>query len=120
MKIIKFNLNKEIKDLSIDQTYEYKGDNYWDWSVWIKGSETNLDKIKSVTYQLHNTFPKPIVVVEDRTNNFKLETSGWGEFTIYAMLIFNDDTVKHIKHNLKLKYPEIKYKSSDLLYAKQV
>jgi transcription initiation factor IIF auxiliary subunit len=119
MKVIKFNLNKEVKDLSIDQSFNYKGDNYWDWAVWIKGSETNLDKIKCVTYQLHNTFLKPVREIEDRSTNFKLKTAGWGSFTIYAMLTFKDDTVKHIKHNLKLEYPTITPNiNSNLAYAK--
>jgi hypothetical protein len=63
---------------------------YWRWRVWIEGAEEELDQIESVRYQLHQTFPEPTRVVNDRASKFALSSMGWGEFTIYAAVKFND------------------------------
>jgi hypothetical protein len=49
-----------------------------------------LDHIEAVRYQLHQTFPEPTRVVNDRASKFALSSMGWGEFTIYAAVKFKD------------------------------
>jgi hypothetical protein len=45
----------------ISQDFNYKGDDYWGWSVWIEAKEEEqLDKIEYVVYVLHPTFKPPI------------------------------------------------------------
>jgi hypothetical protein len=56
----------------------------WAWSIWVDGPAESLDEIESVQYHLHHTFKDPVRVVKDRASNFKLRSSGWGEFTVYA------------------------------------
>jgi prokaryotic YEATS domain/TIR domain len=63
---------------------------YWQWRVWLGGSEAELDEIGSVRYQLHPTFPQPTRIVRERETKFALSSSGWGEFTIYSAIKFKD------------------------------
>lgn len=63
---------------------ELKSDDWWSWSVWLDGPDEQLDQVEAVRYVLHPTFPKPVRKVKDRASRFKLESSGWGEFSIAA------------------------------------
>ena len=90
----------------IKQDYEYAGEDFWNWSVWIESSDSGLDKIDNVIYNLHYTFPNPVVTIKTRDNQFKLKAGGWGTFVIYAHINFKDDTILEIEHELELGYPE--------------
>ncbi len=105
MKIKTTKKHSSEDEYKIKQSYQYKEDDYWDWSVWIESSESGLDKIDNVIYNLHYTFPNPVRTIRTRENKFKLETSGWGIFTIYARINFKDETVLELEHELKLYYP---------------
>lgn len=87
LKFEKVNINKTLrKNYRVEQSYKYLGDDYWDWSVWIESDdESELSKISSVTYHLHNTFPNPVRSIKNRRSKFRLNTAGWGTFTIYLV-----------------------------------
>ncbi|MDJ0770956.1 MAG: TIR domain-containing protein [Ilumatobacter sp.] len=70
--------------LRIAQDSDYRGENSWAWSVWIEGDE--LDQVDHVAWHLHPTFPEPIRWRSDRSDAFRLEARGWGEFEIKATL----------------------------------
>lgn len=106
MKATRFKISKDFGNYNISQSYEYTGDDYWDWAVWIDASKEDLDKIAYVTYNLHHTFIKPVRVIKNRKTKFKLETSGWGTFTIYAIITLKNNTIIQLQHKLVLKYPE--------------
>ncbi len=89
----------------IAQSYQYKGDDWWDWSVWIEGPEDELDKVEFVQYTLHHTFRKPVRRVDERKNKFRLDTGGWGTFTIYAKVVRRAQAEERLEHELKLFYP---------------
>lgn len=108
MKATKFILNKEYKNYKISQSYKYIGDDYWDWEIWIDAMKEDLEKIDFVIYNLHQTFIDPVRIVKNKKTKFKLETSGWGTFTIYAIITFTDKTVIHLEHDLELEYPSEK------------
>jgi len=90
--------------LTIVQDCEYMDDDWWEWSVWIEGTEQELDDIKSVEYTLHPTFPNPVRRIEDRASKFRLKTAGWGGFTIYARVLHNDGSTTPLEHELVLYY----------------
>jgi len=92
--------------MKLAQGYNYKGDDYWQWWVWIDSPQDELDQIDYVTYILHHTFPKPIRKVDDRASKFRLETAGWGVFTIHAKVRMKDGEEKHLTHDLDLRYPD--------------
>lgn len=91
--------------MRIKQSEKYEGDDWWTWAVWIDGSEQELDQITTVTYTLHPTFREPVRKVTDRGSKFRLETEGWGVFTLYARVKLKNGTARQLKHALKLNYP---------------
>lgn len=92
--------------LAVRQDSKYRGDDVWDWSVWLDGTAAELDAVDYAVYQLHKTFPDPVRTVRDRTTNFRLTTSGWGTFTIFIKVVMKDGSTKRLRHALELDYPE--------------
>jgi transcription initiation factor IIF auxiliary subunit len=91
--------------LSIQQSQEYKGNDRWRWSVWLSGTPEELDLIDHVLYILDPTFHNPVRRVSDRATNFRLDTSGWGTFTIHANIVHRDSHEIPLDHDLVLVYP---------------
>jgi transcription initiation factor IIF auxiliary subunit len=92
--------------LYIEQSSEYAGDDYWHWAVWLEGSNQELDDVQSVTYILHPTFRRPVRTVDSRETKFRLETAGWGIFTLYGNALRKDGTTVKLEHHLVLQYPD--------------
>ncbi len=87
--------------ISIEQTAKQNKTRNWRWSIWLEGSEGELDKLQSVTYQLHPTFTNPIRTITNRKSGFRLKSSGWGQFMIYMTLQYHDGTEEKRQHWLK-------------------
>ena len=93
--------------MQLSQESEYVEPDYWRWSVELDGPAEELDDVDRVVYTLHPTFPNPVRTVDDRSTNFRLETAGWGTFTIYARVVRKHDAGElHLEHELELFYPE--------------
>ena len=88
------------------QTQQYEGDNWWNWSLFIQGSDADLEQIESVTYTLHPTFPKPIRTVRDRASKFQLQCAGWGVFTIPIEVRLKDGSAIKLEHDLQFTFPD--------------
>ena len=67
-------------NLTVAQDQKYQEGDSWEWSVWIEGSDDDLDQIREVTYKLHPSFPRALRTTNNRTTKFKLQTEGWGTF----------------------------------------
>lgn len=93
-------------ELSIEQWERYEGEDWWKWAVWLEGSETALNTVKSVEWTLHPTFPNPVRKSSDRNSKFRIETGGWGVFPIVARIHLTDGSELKLKHQLKLHYPD--------------
>jgi pYEATS domain-containing protein involved in immunity len=91
--------------LTIQQSEEYKGNDWWKWAVWLEGSKTALDQIEYVEWTLHPTFRNPIRKTSDRSRKFRIETGGWGMFPIHARVQAKDGSSVILRHNLRLHYP---------------
>jgi transcription initiation factor IIF auxiliary subunit len=92
--------------LSIRQDSKYLGHDRWKWSVWLEGSSEELDHVKQVMYVLHPTFHNPVRIVDNRATKFRLETSGWGTFTIHAKVVDHAGRETYLDHPLTLLYPD--------------
>ena len=79
-----------------------KGNDRWNWSVWLEGEDHELDQIKAVEYILHPTFRNPHRIVTDRNSNFRLDSNGWGEFMIHAKITTVHETTFSMDHWLRL------------------
>ena len=71
-----------------------------------RGTSQELDRIDSVEYTLHPTFPKPVRVVTDRASRFRLESAGWGVFTVYAKANLKVGAETLLEHELELLYED--------------
>src|SRR6516164_3587026 len=78
-------------------------DRYWTWSVWLEGTDDELDGVSKVRYQLHPTFPQPVHDITDRQSKFRLDGSGWGEFAVYAMVFRKDGSETRLQLWLRLE-----------------
>jgi transcription initiation factor IIF auxiliary subunit len=92
--------------LSIQQNATYVGRNRWKWSVWLEGPAEELDSVDHVTYILHPSFHNPVREISDRASGFRLDTSGWGTFRIYAKVFMKSGEERLLEHDLKLYYPD--------------
>lgn len=88
--------------MKIKQNQKLVDKNYWKWSVELEAEAEVLDRIAFVIYTLHETFPNPIRRISSREDNFRLETAGWGEFMIYAKVLFKDKSQERLTHWLEL------------------
>jgi peptidoglycan hydrolase-like protein with peptidoglycan-binding domain len=81
-----------------------RGDYDWfQWKVFMDEPDEKLDGVTAVEYRLHETFPDPIRVVEDRASKFALESAGWGEFWIYITVYLKEGTEAVTQHYLDLR-----------------
>jgi len=95
-----------LTSLRIAQKSTYHGGELWEWSVWLEGTEAELDQVKSVTYVLHPTFQRPVRTISTRENKFRLDAGGWGGFVIHARVLALDGATQHLQHELELYYPD--------------
>jgi len=93
-------------NLFVAQSQKYEGDNWWKWSLWIEGSNEDLDQVECVTYTLHSTFPEPIRTVTDRASKFQLRCAGWGVFMIPVEVQLKDGRTIQLAHQLQFAFPE--------------
>jgi len=91
--------------LRIAQESHLRGKDWWDWSVWIDGTTREMADVDHVTYTLHPTFPDPVRRVTTRRNKFRLDSSGWGEFEIFAEIARKNGSTLKRKHWLQLESP---------------
>lgn len=88
--------------LKVKQSSAYRGEDRWNWSVWLDGDSSDLDAIDHVVYTLHPTFPVPIRHITNRRTGFKLDSSGWGEFEIHLDVVLKSGQIRKRRHWLKL------------------
>ncbi len=98
-------VRKKPVPVDIKQSCSYKGQDWWEWAVWIEGPDKVLDEIESVEYFLHSTFPDPLRRKTNRTEKFRIESSGWGEFMIKVHILTRKGVQFKTQHWLTLDYP---------------
>jgi len=78
------------------------GQDWYEWLVYVDEPSEVLSQIKSVEYLLHRSFPNPLRKRVNRDENFSLESSGWGEFTMRITVFFNNGRRIETSYNLDL------------------
>lgn len=78
-----------------------------------------IDKVSSVEYRLHPTFPEPIKTVKNHNSRFALGSAGWGTFTINITVYLKDGTEVNTTYDLDFGKPwpseePAMYKAEDL------
>ncbi len=99
----------------IAQDFSYVGRDYWHWWAWIEAEPDALARVRRVDWILHPTFKVQRITSTDRAQAFRLETSGWGTFLLRADVVLENGELVHLRHNLRLEYPEKQEKGAQLL-----
>lgn len=99
-------MNMEFKFNNYSRHVESRGKYKWfEWKVFMDEPAEKLDKVRNVEYRLHETFPNPICIIEDRNSQFALRSAGWGEFWIFITIYLEDGTEEHTRYYLNLGKP---------------
>lgn len=88
--------------LQVRQTSKARRSDWWQWSVWLDGPAPELDQVDAVEYVLHPSFSDPVRRVKDRSTQFRLDASGWGEFKLHIHIHRRDGSVEKTEHWLQL------------------
>lgn len=75
---------------------------YYRWRVFVDESKSVLEDIEAVQYLLHPTFPDPLRIRTSKGEQFGLETTGWGEFTLSITVQYRDGTESKAFYRLDL------------------
>lgn len=106
MIIMEFKFNNYSRYIGARRIGDRYGGRYkrewYEWNVFMDEPADKLEKVRSVEYRLHETFPNPIRIVEDRNSRFSLISTGWGNFTIYITVYLKDGTEEHTKYDMDL------------------
>jgi hypothetical protein len=94
--------------MHIKQTSVQVSESKWTWSVWIEGSDAELNTVQSVTYHLHPTFVNPTVERSNREDKFRLDAGGWGTFVLRAELHKKGGSTDSMRHRLRFSRSEPK------------
>lgn len=92
-------------NLRLRNSWQYLGDDRWDWQVFLEDDLSgDIDKVSFVEYILHPTFPNPKRIRKSKEHNFLLSTNGWGTFMIRAFANTNSGEKIKLEHYLHLEY----------------
>ncbi len=92
--------------IRIRQDQSYKGEDWWEWSVWLDGPPGEMERVEGVDWHLHPTFSPRVVERRDRAGGFRLTSAGWGSFTVRAELLLTGGGRRTLRHELELLYPD--------------
>jgi hypothetical protein len=93
----KIRFNNYARPISTTQ-----GRNYYNWRVFVDEPIRVLTQISEVQYLLHPTFPNPLQVRSNPDDQFALENSGWGQFTIQITIRYKDHSTETTSYYLDL------------------
>lgn len=76
---------------------------WFNWSIYIETNPSDfIDKIESVTYHLHPSFRMTEINRPNRSDGFRLDSRGWGEFNIKLKINFKNGKSIDVNHWLSL------------------
>lgn len=90
--------------ISVKNTANKLANDKYKWTIFIQAPEAILNNVKCVEYTLDPSFPNPIQTIMTRGTSdkaFPLSATGWGAFTVYIKVIFNDGSVQSLSHYLE-------------------
>ena len=73
----------------------------FEWNSRINVTDSVLDQIDYVRYELHPTFVNPERIIRDRKSQFQLRLVGWGIFEIPITIQFKDGSSVQTSHHLE-------------------
>lgn len=75
----------------------------WQWTIFIQGSDADLNQVRCVTYHLHPTFQPPEYQVCARgpgPRAYPFTATGWGTFDVRVVVELTNGQSKELRHTL--------------------
>ena len=94
--------------------------NQWEWAIYLKESSDQSIKIsdvQNVKYYLHKSFSNNIAFSQNKSDNFQINNSGWGEFLIGAEL--ETEEASRITNNFKQFYHALYWLNLGFAHTKE-
>ena len=85
----------------LDETLYDNNQEAFEWNLHINVTDSALDQIDYVRYELHPTFVNPERIIRDRKSKFQLRLVGWGIFEIPVTIQFKDGSSVQTSHHLE-------------------
>lgn len=89
-----------LEQAKISEAADYGDDTAYEWSLGLSAPDSILDQVDFVRYHLHPTFAYPLRIIRDRESHFRMDSIGWGIFTVEIEVIFIDGSIGKISHDL--------------------
>jgi len=96
--------SERIGNIVVDNVAVDKGNDQWEWTIFVKSSPDVLNSIEYVQYTLHPTFADPIQKVYKTSNPdypFGLTRTGWGVFEVPVRVVFKNGEQRTLKYLLR-------------------
>ena len=93
-------------NVGVDSTAVYRGNDQWEWTIFIKATPDVLNSIEYVQYTLHHTFDDPIQRVNKTTDPdhpFGLTRTGWGVFQVPVKVVFKSGDAISLSYMLRFR-----------------
>ena len=91
------------QDITTANTSRRLGKDSWEWTAFIKASDSVLRSIRCVEYRLPSTFAKStqtVCKVGDKNQPFALKGTSWGTFDVPIKVIFKNGKTRSLRHRL--------------------
>ena len=96
-----FSSTEILNTLTLTNTARNVGRDQWEWTAFISGPESYLQRIRSVTYYLHPSFQPHIRQGNPNRPGHPLTAIGWGVFQLEAEVMLDDGTRRTYQHQLR-------------------
>lgn len=93
-------------NIAVDNTAVPKGNDQWEWTIFVRSSPDVLNSIEYVQYTLHPTFYDPIQKVyktTDPDHPFGLTRVGWGVFEVAVKVVFKTGEPLSLRYMLRFQ-----------------
>ena len=81
------------------------GKEHYNVRIQLDAEPEELTKIKSVEYQLHDSFRNPTRISNDRDSQFSIEIWTWGMFEIAVTIHLDGGRRETLTHHMKFSLP---------------
>ena len=81
------------------------GREHYHIGIWLEGSDSELDEVERVEYELHPSFKRRLRTSTNRDNRFSVAIWTWGMFNIDATICFKDGSTAKRSYYLSYDLP---------------
>lgn len=95
-----FNIDQRVRKLSMQEANTHNN-NSREVTLTVSGSRELLDQVDYVDYYLHPTFSPNVMRSRIVQNNFLLQITCWGQFTVTARIVLKNGKYVDVEHYIR-------------------